>query len=60
LIGGFRQARAQAIATFEKLYVENLLRSCQGNVTRAAREAQKDRRAFGRLVKKYNIDRHDS
>jgi len=55
--GGFRQARAQAIAIFEKLYVEDLLRTCQGNITRAAREAQKDRRAFGRLVKKYQIER---
>ena len=57
--GGFREARAQAIENFEKLYVEQVLRTCQGNVTRAAREAQKDRRAFGRLVKKYQIDRHD-
>jgi DNA-binding NtrC family response regulator len=60
LNGGFRQARAQAIETFEKLYVEDLLRTSQGNVTRAAREAQKDRRAFGRLVKKYHIDRRGS
>ena len=58
--GGFRHARTQAIETFEKLYVEDLLRTCQGNVTRAAREAQKDRRAFGRLVKKYHIDRRGS
>jgi DNA-binding NtrC family response regulator len=57
--GGFREARAQAIETFEKLYVEQVLRTCQGNVTRAAREAQKDRRAFGRLVKKYQIDRRE-
>jgi DNA-binding NtrC family response regulator len=56
---GFREARAQAIEAFEKLYVEQVLRTCQGNVTRAAREAQKDRRAFGRLVKKYQIDRRD-
>ena len=55
--GGFRQARARAIESFEKLYVEDLLRTCEGNVTRAAREAQKDRRAFGRLVRKYQIDR---
>jgi hypothetical protein len=26
-----------------------------GNVTRAAREAGKDRRAFGRLAKKYRV-----
>lgn len=56
----FRQARAQAIEHFERLYVEALLRKHSGNVTRAAREAQKDRRAFGRLIKKYSIDRRDT
>ena len=53
----FRQARAGAIATFERLYVEELLRKHRGNITRAASEAEKDRRAFGRLVKKYDIKR---
>lgn len=57
--GGFREARSQAVAAFEKLYVENVLRKHEGNVTRAAREAGKDRRAFGRLVKKYRIQRLD-
>ena len=46
-----------AHAAFERLYVEQLLNKHDGNITRAAIEAQKDRRAFGRLVKKYNIDR---
>jgi len=54
---GFRQARAQALETFERIYVEQLLRRHRGNVTRAARDAQKDRRAFGRLIKKHSIDR---
>lgn len=51
----FRQARRYAIEKFERAYVEELLRKHCGNITRAAREAQKDRRAFGRLVKKYRI-----
>jgi DNA-binding NtrC family response regulator len=51
----FRQARATALAAFERGYVEGLLRRHAGNVTWAAREAQKDRRAFGRLVKKYGL-----
>jgi DNA-binding NtrC family response regulator len=55
--GGFRQARAQAIEAFEKSYVNESLRRWGGNITRAARDAQKDRRAFGRLVKKYKINR---
>jgi two-component system response regulator GlrR len=53
----FREARAQAIEAFEKAYVEDLLNRHAGNVTRAAREARKDRRAFGRLIKKLNIAR---
>jgi two-component system response regulator GlrR len=53
----FREARALAVAEFERRYVESLLRKHGGNVTHAAREAQQDRRAFGRYVKKYKIDR---
>ncbi len=53
----FNHARAQALAKFEREYLEQMLRRHQGNITRSAREAGKDRRAFGRLVKKYQIDR---
>jgi two-component system, NtrC family, response regulator GlrR len=53
----FRSQRAAAVATFERRYVEALLRKHLGNVTHAAREAGQDRRAFGRFIKKYNIDR---
>jgi len=52
----FRHARARAISAFEKHYVQDLLRKHDGNVTQAALEAKKDRRAFGRLKKKYGID----
>jgi DNA-binding NtrC family response regulator len=52
----FRQSRGRAIEDFEKRYVEELLHKHRGNVTRAALEAGKDRRAFGRLKKKYSID----
>jgi DNA-binding NtrC family response regulator len=53
----FQTARQQAIAKFEKQYVQELLRRHNGNVTRAALEARKDRRVFGRLIKKYQINR---
>jgi two-component system, NtrC family, response regulator GlrR len=53
----FREARARAVADFERRYVEEMLQKHQGNVTHAARAAHKDRRAFGRLVKKYAVDR---
>ena len=51
----FRDARAQAIEAFEKRYVERLLQEHNGSVTRAALAAGKDRRAFGRLKKKYGL-----
>ena len=51
----FRQVRAMAVETFERAYVSRLIEKHAGNVTRAAREARKDRRAFGRLMKKHNI-----
>ncbi|HEV3199148.1 MAG TPA: sigma-54 dependent transcriptional regulator [Bryobacteraceae bacterium] len=54
---GFREARARHIAAFERQYVEDVLRQSAGNITRAAHAAHKDRRAFGRLVKKYGIHR---
>ncbi len=53
----FKEARARALEGFERSYVVQMLRKHQGNITRGAREAGKDRRAFGRLVKKYSIDR---
>jgi len=53
----FRDLRAAAVETFERRYVEDLLRAHGGNVTRAARAAQKDRRVLGRLIKKYGINR---
>jgi two-component system response regulator GlrR len=52
----FRQARQQAIDRFERLYLEQTLREHGGNITRAALAAGKDRRAFGRLVKKHGVD----
>jgi DNA-binding NtrC family response regulator len=50
-----REAKARAIEDCEKAYVTELLTLNGGNVTRAARDAQKERRAFGRLMKKYHI-----
>jgi two-component system response regulator GlrR len=55
----FNPARQRVIENFEKQYVEDLLRKHHGNVTRAAIDARKDRRVFGRLMKKYQIDRLD-
>jgi DNA-binding NtrC family response regulator len=51
----FNKARAEALNVFERRYAEALLRKHNGNITHAAREAGKDRRAFGRLVKRHNL-----
>jgi two-component system response regulator GlrR len=54
---GFREAKERALQAFEKGYVEELLLKHNGNITRSALEAMKDRRAFARLMKKHRIDR---
>jgi len=51
----FQSAKQQAIEKFERTYIEQLLARHQGNITRAAHEAGKERRALGKLVKKYGI-----
>lgn len=51
----FRSAKQRAIQYFECNYVRQMMEKHAGNVTRAALEAGKDRRAFGRLAKKYSI-----
>jgi DNA-binding NtrC family response regulator len=56
----FRSAKNAAIERFERGFVRQLLEKHSGNVSRAAREAGKDRRAFGRLVKKYDLKRLDN
>ncbi len=55
----FREARSRAIENFEKTYVQEMLRKNNGNVTRSALAAGKDRRVFGRLMKAYKINRRD-
>jgi DNA-binding NtrC family response regulator len=52
---GFTTAKQHVIREFERAYIEKLLASHNGNITQAAREAGKERRAFGKLVKKYGI-----
>src|SRR5207249_10848858 len=52
-----KENRAQVIKQFESVYVTELLRSHQGNVSHAAQAAKMERRAFGRLIKKYQIEK---
>jgi two-component system, NtrC family, response regulator GlrR len=55
----FHDAKMKMIAAFEKSYIERLLLAHHGNISQAARAAQKDRRAFWELVRKYQIDAED-
>lgn len=52
----FQKAKSVAISKFEVTYIQGLLSAHKGNITRAARAAQKNRRAFWELIRKHNID----
>lgn len=51
----YSDARAQALSSFERQYLETLMAAAAGNVTHAARLAGKERRALGKLLKKHGI-----
>jgi DNA-binding NtrC family response regulator len=51
----FKEAKALAIAAFERRYLDEVLRKTDGNITRAARMAGQDRSAFGKLVRKHGL-----
>ena len=55
--GGFAAAKAQVIEDFERRYVRDLLQQAHGNLSLAARMAGKERSRFGKLVKKYGLQR---
>ena len=52
----FREAKARAVEAFERRYIEQLLMQSEGNISRAARVAQKNRRAFFELLRRHEID----
>ena len=52
----FQQMKARAVAQFEKACIQALLLAHEGNITRAAKAAQKNRRAFFELIRKHRID----
>jgi DNA-binding NtrC family response regulator len=55
----FREAKANFVREFERGYIQKLLLAHQGNITRAARAANKNRRAFWQLIQKHHIDLRD-
>jgi DNA-binding NtrC family response regulator len=54
---GFSVEKARAIEAFERAYVRWAMELSRGNVSAAARRSGKERRAFGKLLKKYGIAR---
>lgn len=54
----FSKDKRDAVEIFEKSYVEQIMKKTGGNVTLAAKMCGKERRAFGKLVKKYHIKSH--
>ena len=53
----FAEEKRRAVEAFEQSFVQHLLNYTNGNITQAANLCGKERRAFGKLVKKYNIER---
>jgi two-component system, NtrC family, response regulator GlrR len=51
-----RGAKARVIEKFEKTYIQGLLAAHDGNITRAAHAARKNRRAFWQLIRRHQID----
>jgi len=51
-----QQAKARMVGHFERNYIRKLLAVYKGNITRAAKAAGKNRRAFWELIRKHRID----
>jgi DNA-binding NtrC family response regulator len=52
----FNEAKRAVVDAFERTYLMQILRAHRGNVSRAAQSARKERRDFGRLLKKHQLD----
>jgi DNA-binding NtrC family response regulator len=52
----FGEAKRHVVEQFERDYLTDLMRTHGGNVTRAAEQAGKERRALGKLLKKHGIE----
>ncbi|MEO7319575.1 MAG: sigma-54 dependent transcriptional regulator, partial [Chthoniobacteraceae bacterium] len=52
----FRAAKARVVAQFERNYLSSLLAAHEGNITRAAHAAGKNRRALWELIRKHHIE----
>jgi transcriptional regulator with GAF, ATPase, and Fis domain len=55
--GSFQEMKEKVIDEFEMAFLSHLLSTHHGNISRAARAAKKERRAFQRLLQKHGLDR---
>ena len=55
----FKEAKNRIVDEFEKNYIRRALLAHQGNITKAAISANKNRRAFWELIRKHKIDVQD-
>ena len=53
----FQTMKTKVIEEFERAYLSELLSTYHGNISKAARAANKERRAFQRLLQKHGLDR---
>ncbi len=53
-----KDAKERFVVDFEKRYIQQVLSLAQGNISEAARVANKHRRAFWQLIRKHRIDTH--
>lgn len=56
----FNEAKARVISQFERRYLSWMIKETHGNVSMAANRAGKERRALGKLLKKYGIAKDGS
>ena len=54
-VESFKTAKARIVQSFEREYLSHLVAAAGGNISHAARSAQKDRRAFFALLKKHGL-----
>lgn len=52
----YRTAKTEAMSSFNRRFLTGLMSRTRGNVSAAAARAGKERRALGKLLKKYGID----
>jgi len=55
----FQAMKTKVVEEFERAYLSELLSTHHGNISKAARAAKKERRAFQRLLQKHRLDRRE-